>query len=124
MTDICTQSPNPVQDIQAGPPEYLLRGMAKERFCSMIPETNLARFPDGKDCVRCIFEKGEQFRFQHVHILVSPGFRWDNGSEVQSMLRTLKAHTNLLGIDLGLVGQGQVAFYYRVQVRRISAERL
>jgi len=57
---------NPVQDIGAGPSEYLLRGMAKESLCCMIPETDLARLADGKDRIRCIFEKGEQFCFQQV----------------------------------------------------------
>jgi hypothetical protein len=43
--------------------------MAKESFCGMVPETDFARLPDGKDRIRCVFEKGEQFRFQHIHIL-------------------------------------------------------
>jgi hypothetical protein len=40
--------------------------MAKESLCCMIPETDLARLADGKDRIRCIFEKGEQFCFQQV----------------------------------------------------------
>lgn len=31
----------------------------------MVPETDLARLPYGKDRICCIFEKGEQLRFQH-----------------------------------------------------------
>ena len=69
MTDICSQSSNPVQYIGAGLSEYLLGGMAKESLCCMIPETDFSRLPDGKDRIRCVFKKGEQFRFQHVHIL-------------------------------------------------------
>jgi hypothetical protein len=69
MTDICTQSTNAVQDIGASLPEYLIRGMAKENFCGMVPETDFARLADGKDRICCVFEKGEQFRFQHAHIL-------------------------------------------------------
>ena len=38
----------------------------------MVPETDFARLPDGKDRVRCVLEKGEQFRFQHVPILERP----------------------------------------------------
>ena len=67
--DVCTQGPYPVQDIGAGPPEHLLRGVAKEIFCCVVPETDFARLPNGKNRIRCVFEKGEQLRFQHVHIL-------------------------------------------------------
>jgi hypothetical protein len=69
MTDIRTQRPYSVQYIGAGLSEYLLCRMAKKSFRCMIPETDFASLPHSKDRVRCILEKGEQFRFQHVHIL-------------------------------------------------------
>jgi hypothetical protein len=77
-----------MQDIGASLPKYLIRGMAKENFCCVVPETDLAGLPDGKDRIRCILEKGEQLRFQHVHILERlSGPRRNNGSGIQSMPR-------------------------------------
>ena len=66
FTDVRTQSPYSVQDIGAGPPEHLLRWVAKEIFCCVIPETDFARHSNGKNRIRCIFEKGEQLRFEHI----------------------------------------------------------
>ena len=69
MTDICTQSSNSVQYIGASLPEYLIGRMAKESLCCVVPKTDFTRLPDGKDRVRCVFEKGEQFCFKHIPIL-------------------------------------------------------
>jgi hypothetical protein len=75
-----------VQNIGASLPEYFLHGMAKESLCGMVPETDFARLPDGKDRIRCVFEKGEQFRFQHVHILdCLTSVRWKNRNGVPSI---------------------------------------
>ena len=111
MTDVCTQGPYSVQDSGAGVPEYLLCRMAKESFCCMVPETDFACLTDGENRVRCIFEKGEQFRFQHVHILERlTETRRNNRGKSSSCPEQCEALPNLLGINLGLVRQGQVTF--------------
>lgn len=124
-TDICTQCPYSMQDSSAGLSEHLLRGMAKKSLCCMIPETNLTGLADGKGRIRRIFEKGEQFRFQHLHILerlTGPACTMEFGSNPSSRPRETLRRS--LGFILGLIRQGETTFGYRVQVGRISAEGL
>lgn len=67
--------------------------------------------PGPKDRFRCVFEKGEEFGFRYVYILERlTALCRNNEWEVPSIRRTLCDLTNLLGLNLGFVRQGQVTF--------------
>ncbi len=69
MAHVRSQNADTVQHRRAGLSQHLLGGKAKQDLGRAIPEAYLPQLVDCEARVRGIFEKGKQFRFQHVLIV-------------------------------------------------------